>query len=63
MRVSRNNRISEEDKRRIIAKYETNKDFLITAADLGIKSINHEVLQEIIRERTCRRPPRSRGDT
>lgn len=36
-RRRRNARISEEDKQRIIDKYEANEDFLITAADLGIK--------------------------
>ena len=36
-RRRRNARISEEDKQRIIEKYEANEDFLITAADLGIK--------------------------
>ena len=33
----RRNFISSEDKRRIIEKYEANKDFLVTAAELGIK--------------------------
>ena len=36
-RRRRNARISEEDKQRIIEKYEANEDFLVTAADLGIK--------------------------
>ena len=33
----RRNFISPEDKRRIIEKYEANEDFLVTAAELGIK--------------------------
>ena len=32
----RNTRISEDDKIRIIDKYEANEDFLVTAADLGM---------------------------
>ena len=31
------NYISPEDRRRLIAKYEANEDFLVTAAELGIK--------------------------
>ena len=31
------NYISPEDKKRLVEKYEANEDFLVTAAELGIK--------------------------